>query len=100
MVISVQNDKNVSLLCKYVNYISFSRQDTRWLSNIIEKKLYNEISQGFSCFWFYFQVLIHAISTLTFKTISQASLPYQDAVIIIFKIAFKKAAMISCIKQI
>ena len=58
------------------------------------------ISQGFSCFWFYFQVLIHTISTLTFRTIAQASFLYQDAVIIIFKMAFKKAAMISCAKRI
>ena len=54
-----------------------------------------EISQGFSCFWFYFHVLIHTISFLTFRTITHASLPNQDAVIIIFKMAFKQAAMIS-----
>ena len=64
------------------------------------KHCIDEISQGFSCFWFYFQVLIHTISTLTFRTMAQASLPYQDAVIIIFKMAFKKAAMISCAKRI
>ena len=46
------------------------------------------------------QVLIHTISTLTFRTFTQASLPYQDAVISIFKMAFKKAAMISCAKRI
>ena len=51
-------------------------------------------------FSFYFQVLIQTISTLTFRTIAPASLPYQDAVIIIFKMAFKKAAMISCAKGI
>ena len=64
------------------------------------KHCIDEKSQGYSCFWFYFQVLIHTISTLTFITIAQASLPYQDAVIIIFKMAFKKAAMISCAKRI
>ena len=64
------------------------------------KHCIDEISQGFSCFWFYFQVLIHTVSTLTFRTIAQASLPDQDAVIIIFKMAFKKAAMISCAKRI
>ena len=64
------------------------------------KHFTDEISQGFSCFWFYFQVLIHTISTLTFRTIAQASLPYQDAVIIIFKMAFNKAAMSSCAKRI
>ena len=59
----------------------------------------DEISQGFSFFFlFYFQVLIHTISTLTFRTIAQASLPYQDAVIIILKMAFKKKAIISCAK--
>ena len=47
-----------------------------------------------------FSSLIHTISTLTFRTITQASLPYQGAVIIIFKMAFKKAAMISCAKRI
>ena len=63
------------------------------------KTLYRlKISRGFSCFWFCFQVLIHTISTLTFRTIAKACLPYQDAVIIIFKMAFKKAAMISCAK--
>ena len=64
------------------------------------KHCIDEISRGFLCFWFYFQVLIHSISTLTFRTIAQASMPYQDAVIIIFKMAFKKAAMISCAKRI
>ena len=44
--------------------------------------------------------LIHTVSTLTFRTIAQASLSYQDAVIIIFKMAFKNAAMISCAKRI
>ena len=34
----------------------------------------HKISQGFSCFWFYFQVLIHTISTLTFRYIAEASL--------------------------
>ena len=38
------------------------------------KHCIDEISQGFSCFWFYFQVLIHTISTLTFRYIAQASL--------------------------
>ena len=43
---------------------------------------------------------VHTISTLTFRTIGQASWPYQDTVIIIFKMAFKRAAMISCAKLI
>ena len=60
------------------------------------KHCVDEISQGFSCFWFY----SYTISTLTFITIAQARLPYQDAVIIIFKMAFKKAAMTSCAKRI
>ena len=64
------------------------------------KHCIDEMSQGFSCFWFYFQVLIHTISTLTFRAIAQASLPDQNAVIIIFKMTFKKAAMISCAKRI
>ena len=69
--------------------------------NFLIKHCIDEISQGFSCFWFYFKfVLIHTISTLTFRTIAQASLPYQDAVIIIFRMAFKKAAMISCAQRI
>ena len=51
-------------------------------------------------FLVYFQVLIHTISTLTFRTIAQASLPSQDALIIIFKMAFKKAVMISWAKRI
>ena len=60
----------------------------------------DEISQAFSCYWFYFQVLNHTFSTLTLRTIAYSSLPYQNAVIIIFKMAFKKAAMISCTKRI
>ena len=64
------------------------------------KHCIDEISQVFLCFWSYFQVLIHTVSTLTFRTIAQASLPNQDAVIIIFKMAFKKAAIISCAKRI
>ena len=64
------------------------------------KHCIDEISRGFSCFWFYFQVLIHTISTLTFRTIGQASFPYQDEMIIIFKMAFKKAALVSCAKRI
>ena len=36
------------------------------------------------------------IRTLTFRTITQASLPNQDAVIITFKMAFKRAAIIYC----
>ena len=62
------------------------------------KHCIDEIS--FSCVWFYFQVLIHTINTLTFRTITQASLPYKDAVIIIFKMTFKKAAMMFGAKQI
>ena len=65
-----------------------------------KKHRIDEIYQGFSCFWFCFQSLIHTISNLTFRTITHASLPYQDALIIIFKMAFKKAAMISCAKRI
>ena len=68
--------------------------------SFLVKHCIDEISQCFPCFWFYFQVLIHTISTLTFRTIAQASLPYQDTIIITFKVAFKKAAMISCAKRI
>ena len=73
-------------------YIIVSFQDR------IKKHCIDEISQGFSKFWF--NIFIHTISTLNFRTITQASLPYQDAVIIVFKMSFKKAAMISCAKRI
>ena len=78
----------------------FFKIGVKMAASVLIKHCINEISQGFSCFVLYFQVLIHTISTLTFRTIAQASLPYQDAVIIIFKMAFKKAAMISCAKRI
>ena len=92
MVISVQNDEYVSVLYKYLHlyHSFFSRQD--------KKHCIDEISQGFSKFWF--NIFIHTISTLNFRTITRASLPYQDAVIIVFKMSFKKAAMISCAKRI
>ena len=67
--------------------------------NYLRQTLY-EISQGISCFSFYFQVWINTISTLTFRIITQASLLHQDAVIITFKMAFKKAVMISRVKRI
>ena len=91
----------VSVLYKYVHSITVSsRQDTKWLSAFLQKHCIDEINQGFSRFWFYNQVLIHTISSLTFRIITKVSLPYQDAVIIIFKMALKSAAMISCAKRI
>ena len=92
MVISVQNDEQVSVLYKYLHlyHSFFSRQD--------KKHCIDEISHGFSKVWF--KIFIHTISILNFRTITQASLPYQDAVIIVFKMSFKKAAMISCAKRI
>ena len=75
----------------------FSKIGYKMAVSFLIKHCIDEISQGFSCFWFYFQVLIYTFSTLT---IAQASLLYQDTVIIIFKMAFKKAAMISCAKRI
>ena len=77
----------------------FFKIEYKMAVSFLVKHCIDEISQCFSCFWFYFQVLVYTISTLTFRTIAQASLPYQDAVIIIFKMAFKKAAMISCANQ-
>ena len=68
--------------------------------SFLMKHCIDEICQGFLCFWFYFQVLIHTVSTLTFRTTAQASLLYQNSLFIIFKMVFKKAAMISCVKRI
>ena len=78
----------------------FFKMGYKMAVSFLIKHCIDEISRGFSCFWFYFQVFIHTISTLTFRTIARASLPYQDVVIIIFKMAFKKAAMISSAKRI
>ena len=100
MVILVPIDEKVSILCKYVFSIKVFQDRIQDGCQLSYKTLYYEISQGFSCLSFYFKFLIHTISTLTFRTIAQVSLPYQDVVIIIFKMAFKKAAMISCAKRI
>ena len=78
----------------------FFKMGYKMAVSFLIKQCIDEISQGFSRFWFYFQVLIHPISTLTFRTIAQDSLPYQDVVIIIFKMAYKRAAMISFAKRI
>ena len=87
-------------MCNYYILSQIFKTGYKMAVSFLIKHCIDEISQDISSFWFYFQVLIHTINTLTFRTIAQASLPHQDAVIIIFKMAFKKAAIISCAKRI